>query len=298
MKLLTTLFIMTMIAHFGMAQDDSADASNPEAAALLNPQNQWNEVAYSMFGDVSSSRYTFDSDSSFRNGNWHWELLYSPDEMGGDWMGTGEFFRMTGSKVYELIDDSDYLLYDFSLNVGDTFIVQETSTWPEATALVVTAVDSIILMDQSKRKRLVLECENGVGEHIWVEGIGDLRGVLSVKKSCLLDVNENLLCFSVNEEVLYQDPDQSDCWLTTSTDDPNPDDFTLYPNPANDRIFISGEMSNRPIEYTIYSSGGVNMRSGKTSSSSISVSDLPQGVYFIEWLQGYMRATSKFVKVD
>ena len=136
------------------------------------------------------------------------------------------------------------------------------------------------------------------GEHIWVEGIGDLRGLLGVKKSCFIDVNEKLLCYSFDGEVLYQDPDEGECWLTTSTQDPKPDDFKIYPNPASDRIFISGEMSNRPIEFTIYSSTGVNMRSGKTSNGSISVSDLPQGVYMIECLQGHKKTTSRFVKVE
>ncbi len=291
---------MIMLVHFGVAQDGAGDDSYKSATPeLVNPDNQWNEASYGIvFGEIDSRRYTFDSDTLFQNGNGYTELLSSSDEMGSDWTGTGKFFRMTDSKVFELIDDSDYLLYDFSLNVGDTFIVQATNDWPEARKLVVTAVDSITLMDQSKRKRLVLECENGSGEHTWIEGIGDLRGLLAVKKSCLIDVNENLLCFSFNEEVLYQDPDEGECWLTTSTKDPIPDDFTLYPNPASDRIFISGEMSNRSMEFTIYSSTGVNMRSGITSDGSISVNDLPQGVYVIECLQGDKKATSRFVKVE
>ena len=173
-----------------------------------------------------------------------------------------------------------------------------TSDWSEATKLVVTAVDSITLLDQSKRKRLVLECENGVGEHIWVKGIGDLRGLLAVKKSCFIDVNEKLLCYSFDGEVLYQDPDEGECWLTASTQDPKPDDFKIYPNPTSDRIFISGEMSNRPIEYTITSSAGVSMRSGKTNDGSISVSDLPPGVYMIEWIIGHKKTRSRFVKVE
>ena len=207
-------------------------------------------------------------------------------------------FQVDPNQVYKWIDDREYLLYDFSLNVGDTFIVQATNEWPEARKLVVTAVDSLTLRDQSKRKRLILECEDGGGEHTWVKGMGDLQGLLSVKKSCILDVNERLLCFSFNEDVLYQDPDEGDCWLTTSTNDPLTDYFALYPNPASDRIFISGELSNRPIEYTVFASTGVNMGSGKTADGTISVRDLPQDIYLIEWLQGDQQAMSKFVKLD
>jgi len=299
MKFLVTFLFFGLFVPIGFAQEGSGnDSNNSSTPMLVIPVNQWNEVSYSMFGDVSSRRYNFDSDIIFRNGNTYLELNISTDEMGSGWEGTGRYFRSNANQVYEWIDDSDYLLYDFSLNVGDTFIVQETNDWPEATKLVVTAVDSITLLDQSKRKRLVLECENGVGEHVWVEGMGDLRGLLSVKLSCALDVNENLLCFSFDEEVLYQDPDEGECWLTTSTEDLKPENLALYPNPASDRIFISGERSNRPMEYTIYSSVGINMRAGKTTDGSISVSGLPQGVYLIEWLQEDKRATGRFVKGD
>jgi hypothetical protein len=270
---------------------------NSISGSLVDHDNQWNEASYGIvFGEVESRRYTFDSDSSFRNGNWYTELLISSDEVGSAWTGTDQYFRMSGSQVYELIDDTDYLLYDFALNVGDTFTVEPAGSWSWSRDLVVTTVDSIVLMDQTKRKRLIFSCMDGTGEIVWVEGIGDLRGLLSVKSSCILDINEQLLCYSEQGEVLYQDPDEGECWLTTSTEDPLPDDFSLYPNPASDRIFISGERSNRPMEFTIYSSVGVNIRSGKTADGSISVSDLPQGVYLIEWRQGDKKTTSRFVK--
>ena len=92
---------------------------------LVIPANQWNEASFGIvFGEIDSRRYNFDSDISFRNGNAYLELNISTDEMGSTWEGTGQYFRSAGNQVYEWIDDSDYLLYDFSLNVGDTFIVE------------------------------------------------------------------------------------------------------------------------------------------------------------------------------
>jgi hypothetical protein len=299
MKFLVTFLLFGLFVPIGLAQEGVGnDSNNSSTPVLVNPENQWNEVSYSMFGDVSSRRYNFDSDIIFRNGNTYLELNISTDEMGSAWEGTGQYFRSTPNQVFEWIDDSDYLLYDFSLNVGDTFIVQETSEWPEAIELVVTAVDSITLMDQSKRKRLVLECENGVGEHIWVKGMGDLQGLLSVKKSCLLDVNENLLCFSFNEEVLYQDPDEGECWITTSTEDVERRELSIHPNPARDIVQISGLHPNEAINYTIFSNTGLIISSGKTRDHTLSVGTLPPGLYLLELHTQHQKVTKKFVKVD
>ncbi len=266
---------------------------------LVDHDNQWNEASYGIvFGEVESRRYTFDSDSSFRNGNWYTELLISSDEMGSAWTGTDQYFRMSGRKVYELIDDTDYLLYDFALNVGDTFTVEPSGSWSEARDLVVTTVDSIVLMDQTKRKRLIFSCMGGTGEVVWVEGIGDLRGLLSVKSSCIFDINESLLCFSEQGEVLYQNSSATDCWETTSTEYIERKKVNIHPNPTSDNLNISGMNHTEAIRYTIYSAAGVKMDAGEIRGNNIPVHTLSPGVYVLELHTEYQKVTKRFVKVD
>lgn len=274
------------------------EMTTSRSGAVVDHRSQWNVAFYGAFGDVESRRYTFDTDSSFRNGNWYTELLISSDEMGSAWTGTDQYFRMSGSQVYELIDDTDYLLYDFALNVGDTFTVEASESWFEARDLVVTTVDSIVLMDQTKRKRLVLSCMDGTGEIVWVEGIGDLMGLLSVKRSCLIDVNERLLCFSEQGEVLYQNSSATDCWETTSTENLERKKVNIHPNPTSDNLIISGMNHTEAIRYTIYSAAGVKMDAGEIRGNNIPVHTLSPGVYVLELHTEYQKVTKKFIKVD
>jgi len=272
---------------------------NSISGSLVDHDNQWNEASYGIvFGEVESRRYTFDSDSSFRNGNWYTELLISSDEVGSAWTGTDQYFRMSGSQVYELIDDTDYLLYDFALNVGDTFTVEPAGSWSWSRDLVVTTVDSIVLMDQTKRKRLIFSCMDGTGEIVWVEGIGDLRGLLSVKSSCIFDINESLLCFSEQGEVLYQNSSAPDCWETTSTEYIERKKVNIHPNPTSDNLNISGMNHTEAIRYTIYSAAGVKMDVGEIRGNNIPVHTLSPGVYVLELHTEYQKVTKRFVKVD
>lgn len=298
MKILNILFMMSMLLNLCIAQDNSAEGINSVAPLLVNPENQWNVAHYSMFGGVENYRYSFDSDSSFRNGIWYTELLLSREEMGGSWTGTGQHFRTEGSKVYELIDDTDYLLYDFALNVGDTFTVEARNTWSEPMHLLVTTVDSIELMDQTKRKRLVFKCPQDAGDRVWVEGIGDLAGLLSVKTSCYIDINNRLSCFSEGGDLLYQDQFAEDCWIITSTEDVERRELSIHPNPARDNIQISGLHPSEAINYTIFSNTGIIIRSGKTRDHTLSVGTLPPGLYLLELHTQDQKVTKKFVKVN
>lgn len=251
--------------------------------SLVSPSNQWNEVSYDFQGTAFNRRYTFATDSTFTNGNWYYELLRSWDETGNNWENTGEYFRKSGSKIYQIVEGEDYTLYDFSLTEGDTFTIAETSNIPER-KLIVSQIDSVSLIDNSKRKRLYLRCEDDpdaslYGERIWIEGVGDMQGLLSVDESCTLDQNGKLLCFYEDDQALYQDPIEGKCWITTSTKELIDYGIEIFPNPVKNRIVISG--LNGAAGYKLYTSNGATILSGQTNGE-IDVNSLSSALYLLE----------------
>ena len=265
--------------------------------SLVSSSNQWNEVSYDFQGNAYNRRYTFSQDSTFTHGNWYYELLRSLDETGNSYENTGKYFRKSGSRIYQIIDDEDYTLYDFSLVEGDTFTIAETINIPER-RLIVSQIDSVSLIDNSKRKRLYLRCEDDpdatlYGERIWIEGIGDLQGLLSVDESCTLDQIGKLLCFYEEEQVLYQDEVEGKCWITTNTEELEDYGIEIFPNPTNNRLIIRG--LEGMVDYRLHSSNGITILSGKTNGE-INVNILSSGLYLLELIIEGKSITTRVIK--
>jgi len=60
----------------------------------------------------------------------------------------------------------------------------------------------------------------------------------------------------------------------------NSENIDFYPNPANDMIYLNNA-SGANVQYFVFSSTGQLMQSDYTNGS-ISVSDLPAGIYFLQ----------------
>ena len=83
--------------------------------------------------------------------------------------------RENNQKVYAIINDveqpDEFLLYDFSVNVGDT--IHSTAIHGAISRLpVVTRIDTITLRNGEKRKKIYMN------QDIWIEGIGSLNGFI------------------------------------------------------------------------------------------------------------------------
>jgi hypothetical protein len=77
----------------------------------------------------------------------------------------------------------------------------------------------------------------------------------------------------------------------------SPDAFSVYPNPANDRLFFrSGNVVlAEDISYEIIDLYGRIIRTATTSDASADVSALSNGIYFIRFGTGAKSGTGKFV---
>lgn len=74
-------------------------------------------------------------------------------------------------------------------------------------------------------------------------------------------------------------------------------DILVYPNPANDRLYISNKSENQKINFSIIDLLGKTLLSNGLDEDYIDISMLESGVYFIQLNNGNKISTTKFIKV-
>lgn len=165
--------------------------------------------------------------------------------------------------IVHFTNNSETLLYDFNLNVGDTAKVITYSGWQYA--YKVASVDSINLNGQyHKRWKFNQYNPTFHYEEYWIEGIGSSFGLLSP----LWSGSDNcftLLCASQDSTLIYQYsiPNNPDCYWPITYDcegvlnpvgiteiNPKEDRVVLFPNPfTNSAILkISTELNNATLK--------------------------------------------------
>lgn len=211
----------------------------------------------------------------------------------------------------------ELLLYDFSLNVGETIEVSSFECADllgyiqcgrfrrvDDISLAITNKDfihihnndSIVIMENGEqRKRILMEAEDlPNATHFWVEGIGSSNGPMNFFIPGNWEESmRRLLCFSQNDELLfsqdyYEYDDALDCFSLgrgSGIDESSQSDIYVYPNPANDNLTISLAGNYSSIE--IYDSFGRIMTSRQVNVTTsqqvvdVDISEYPSGLYFV-----------------
>ena len=186
--------------------------------------------------------------------------------------------------------DSESLIYDFTLLLGDTidlpeYFSNQYLTW------TVTDVTTVF-MANSNRKQITLEWNGNI--EIWYEGIGSSKGFL-YSGYMPIDFDENLSCYFQNNNLLHS----TGTCNTASIEERNSsfaEKFNLFPNPANKQLNISSSLTDYSIE--IYSILGASVLKTKSTTvlNQLDISNLEQGFYLIILKTETNTATFKLVK--
>jgi hypothetical protein len=188
-------------------------------------------------------------------------------------------------KVYfiGISDTTEYLLYDFSLNVGDT-IPPSINNFYQAT---IQSIDSI-LINGSYRKRFNVNAFCSI-----IEGIGSTTGL--IEELFVFEFGGHLNCFSQNGETLYPDT-TSICDLTTLVESISKKRVTLKisPNPAHNSFTITSPFQNAELE--IYNMLGVEVYSKTLNTKPQTLNpNLSAGIYFVKVSDGEQVIVEKLV---
>lgn len=199
-------------------------------------------------------------------------------------------------KIYIVPTDStsEKLLYDFSLNVGDTVVSFLNETCPAIETI--GAIDSIIVNGNYHRRLHLQDGCSGI-QIYYIEGIGSNFGLIFPNNTGNLS---NLICTKVNNQTYYPDSSTS-CNLVTSVNSLDIDmAIDIYPNPSNNEINIiipdTEKLTSNTI--TLLSPLGQILITEKINSqkSIIDISSLPKGLYLLTISVNENIFTKKIIK--
>lgn len=275
-------------------------------STTLDPHNLWTEVDFTN-SEPESYRYYLPFGAqlvqTFDRGLTYLTEIYQSNTMNEEnwsptssYLKTGTFFDQSLQEYFWrpdeiwLVDELRHkLLYDFALEVGDNF---ESDLLPDGVHLDVISKRSIMMEDDSPRDVLKLRCSNDpngdiFGERTWIQGVGDTKGLLSIKDCCRNEKQTQLLCYSTSGVLRYEFQDSKDCWtLNTTSVEFSPERIKMHlsPNPASNFVTLTFEENILDYEVKLFNSLGQVIKKYQyqnNQSIKINISNIPNGIYFI-----------------
>ena len=196
----------------------------------------------------------------------------------------------------------EYLLYDFSLNIGDTLRVVN----PQDSILVLNKIDSVIIGNQYRKKWEFRYDFSGTTK-VWVEGIGDLNGLFFPLQFDMVDIYHSLTCYE-DTTLFWTNPELSQngtsCFSVGIEAKTSKSSISIkaYPNPVSTIINFEFEKTyNHKMLLEIYDVLGQRIYdisiSGNENNIKINLEGFNKGIYFYKWTRNdKIIGTGKFVK--
>ncbi len=177
-------------------------------------------ISYQLSGDTIIDAVTYK------------KMYSSYEEIPANW-NLYSFIREDANKKVWLKDtmaEDEYLLYDFSINEGDSLLVGNY----EPVYLFVDSVTSI-MVNETLRQKYWMSCKAQPDyRETWIEGIGSNKGIVWSGSAFITGGWYWLLCTTENGGSTYMNPNFNTCYfLSTSIAERESLKFNIYPNPAN-----------------------------------------------------------------
>ena len=222
------------------------------------------------------------------------------------------YFRSDSLKTYfrksPNCNDKEYLIYDYSLNIGDTAYVGinlELGNSNDTTAFILTQIDTINYFGVARQrfKMNFDNCNTGIPLHFmfWTRGIGsETHPFYSFR--CLCDgceYNFTLLCFDSTATQLYQNIIYNTCdtTITVGLNEINqPLDISIEPNPFQTSTQIKSNGIDK-LEIKVYDARGKLIKLMKDYSEFPIGEDFNSGIYFVKINVGMIQLTEKLIKL-
>lgn len=273
-------------------------------------------TGYAQFFDSSTiwseanAKYYFnvENDTILNSTNYHVIKKYTNDTTFH--YSNGSFYaivREENRKIFWLNSDGEEkLLYDFTLNQGDSVYITSMSIYDygyDSTLLICEAIDTIIDLDEHERQRFKMRTSDpspyyNTDIEYWVYGIGSTLGFFNSGhlKIATMDQQDPLLyCCHKNINIVYHDENQSSCHQSTLNIEVAKKNLVeIYPNPVLDYLIIKTENEIETIHIHDIKGKVVVKNKGKY----LDLSTLNKGTYtiFISFKNGE-NANRKIVKL-
>ncbi|MBS4059562.1 MAG: T9SS type A sorting domain-containing protein [Bacteroidetes bacterium] len=198
----------------------------------------------------------------------------------------------------------DRLLYDFSLETGDTTEIfgLHHCTWNSNTFKVIST-GTVNLLNDEVRKTWYLEPigDNAQEADLWIEGIGSMNGMLfpGCSQLATISFSLDLLCYYEDDLNLYMSYDSCFIDWTTGLEAHEEGGVKLYPNPATFETWLqlSENIVLEKVRIELYSSSGRQLYKAQPTSNfhKIETVNLPKGLYLVRVWNGERWMVEKLV---
>lgn len=205
------------------------------------------------------------------------KVFKSEEEIPVNWEYEGSI-REEDEKVWYIshFNNEETLIYDFTLNVGDTMVFQYQS---------VMVVDSITFHEIGgmERKHVYFSyIDFSPYRELWIEGIGSNYGVLSSGSGGSVGGWTWLLCMSENGELVYMNPNFNSCFLiSTDINEIKTFNFIIYPNPTYGLLIIENLNNTKINSIRLVDLFGQTIKTFKNNQTTLDLTRMTSGSYML-----------------
>ncbi len=191
------------------------------------------------------------------------------------------------------------LLYDFSLEIGDTITGYLDDHFFFAEPGIISAVDSVLIGSQyHKRWNIPVEGADGEYHFQYIEGIGGLHGLVDPDPFYLLhSAITTLTCYSNGQGFVYPDGDEP-CAIVTHAYQQGTTDIRLdiFPNPASGTVTLNHSATGKARLQVFGTSGKlISQHTLNTPEVIIDTENWPRGMYLLRVVNKGNSSTQRLV---
>ncbi len=189
--------------------------------------------------------------------------------------------------IYDYQNNTEGLIYDFSLQTGDTL----NTYWGQQHYIY--SIDTILLQNGTQRRRFVLNDYSDYPHYI--EGIGGWQGITNPLVAGL-GFGTDIFCINTNGVNLYG----NDCFASffVQTNEALHIDLKIYPNPTTNFLQIELEKPLEDGQYQIFNALGQIVQQGVITAKnfSIAVEEFAKGTYWLKIIDKERFMVRSFLK--
>lgn len=225
----------------------------------------------------------------------------------------GSFRQSINGKVFFISKDSvnEYILYDYSLKVGDTIknVFASVTSCHLLYHATVTCIDSL-LIENKYHKTIEIQpfwnnytasniyCPPPMNtSSVWYEGITSGEGLISFPFGGFM--NKNLYCMKYSDTTFFypagignscqaglMKTDSCHVPITTSVIEIDKSSFNIFPNPSDGYFSIYSKNPFTKISIFNLLGDKIFESSEQKQNTNLNLSENPNGIYFIHVYQG------------
>lgn len=250
---------------------------------LVQENKTWTSVECINFGSCWNETFKITGDTSI--GQVDYKKLYRTYDTTFSYWGIYGAIRESDNQVfiYNFDLESEEILYDFNLSVGDTFstVVNNLEYYNCPIEIVVSEIDTVLIENNEQRQRFTFAGEQ------WISGIGSTYGLVFIGvDQCIFDLSFELSCCHENNELIYQSPYLNGCFINSvGLEEKNEEiKHSIYPNPFSEFSELNFDYSSSKTYrlQIINGKGQIIEEIGNIKSGEIVIPGhlLSPGIYF------------------